>query len=200
MVNNVLQLKYTDEKIKDALKQWNYAKDKPPQLASINSRIVKPEQSPSDIGSSFIVHKVYSLLPCINIINHYYLVIDGKVWHPGYVEDPEIYLDYDTETDSVIYCIEEVCHYCVYHIMKRNFLQDKNFNIVTNNCQRITGHLTETAISMVFVFCLVGGIFTGKMMFLLFAILCIFIVLIFNKHGKQQKSLYIAHCQHVRKI
>lgn len=200
MVVDKLGAKYTDEKIKEALKKWEYAKDRDPPLFSITSRLAKYESSTSDISSSIIVHKIYSLLPSLNIINHYYLVIDGKVWHPGYVDEAEIYLEHDTEKNSIISCIEEKCHYCVYHMMKKNFLKDRSFNIITNNCQRITGHATETALALLYHICIVGGIISGSLLFLIGVILSFCMIILYNVHGMQQKSFYIEHCPHIRKL
>lgn len=197
---NKLYAKYTDEKIKEALKNWEYAKDRDPPLSSVTSRLSKYEKTTSDLSSSIIVHKIYSLLPCINVINHYYLVIDGKVWHPGYTDEAEIYLEYDTEKNSIISCIEEKCHYCVYHMMKRNFLKDRNFNIITNNCQRITGHSTETTFAVIYHLCIIGGMFTGSILFLIAAAICFLVIILYNIHGRQQKSLYIHQCPHIRKM
>lgn len=202
-MKNVLSQKYTKENIEIALKPWEYAKDIQPKLKSITSRFFRgPNDSIEDdtngVSTSFVLHKIYSLFGPVNLLQHYYLVIDGKVWHPGYVDELKIFYDYETNDSNNIVRIEELCHYCVYNNMKSRFEKDRNFNFITNNCQGITGHRVETLFTVFYHILLVFGLIFGKLEILISAILIAISIFIYNRLQISNIEHSIYSCPHIR--
>lgn len=149
-----MQDKYTIDRVEYALSEWKYAKDKVPSNESILSRISMSETTIADILETkrpmrtiFVITKKYPMIISLNILGHYYKCFDDKTWHPGDITTNDIFGSRDPAYSNVI-MIEEMCHYCFYHTMISLFTKDLNFNIMTNNCQVITGYITETILTI----------------------------------------------------
>lgn len=193
-----------------ALRPWAYAKDLNPKLQSITSRLsgglsgrgqlLEGSDNLEAVGTSFVVYKAYSIFNSLNLLHHYYLVIDGKVWHPGYVDDLRIFHDHDNEVNSTVKKIEESCHNCLYHDMKKKFQNDRAFNIITNNCQRITGQITETTLTVAYHILLVIALLTGSLSMLVMAILIFTSIFIFNSLNTNKRELEMYYCPHIRLV
>ena len=197
MVQNNLEVKYTDENIKIALSQWYYARDTVPPLQSVVSRLQKNEEENHGMGSSFIVHKAYSIFA---VIHHNYLIIDGRVWHPGYVGETNIYYNTDNNPNSVVRKIEEYCHYCLYHYMAKKFEEDKKFNLLTNNCQLITGYFAVTILAFAaFVLIVIAGL-TGSVLFLGLGFFSFSALVIYNLMNRNEVRLEVRFCPHIKKL
>lgn len=205
-MKNVLSQKYTKDNIEMALKPWEYAKSTIPKLKSITSRFFRSpnntmesgDDSDVNISTSFVLHKIYSLFGSVNLLQHYYLVIDGKVWHPGYVDEMQIFYDYETNDNNNIVRIEEWCHHCVYNNMKRRFEKDKNFHFITNNCQGITGHRVETLFTIIYHILLIFALIVGQLKILISAILIALSIFIYNRLQISNIEHSIYTCPHIR--
>lgn len=201
---NVLEQKYSPDNIDDALKPWEYARKKVPKTKSITSRFASSMlpalkiKTNNIIKTSFIVYKAYSIFDNIKILQHYYMVIDGMTWHPGFIDDLKIY--HPDDTDGNVIKIEEICHFCLYHKMLRNFEADKKFNIITNNCQRITGHMVETALAIIYHVLLSVSLISGNLIFLIAAILIFLSIYMYNKLISESKTIPIKYCVHIKTI
>lgn len=207
-MKNVLSEKYSADNIEMALKPWEYAKSTIPKLKSITSRFFRSpnnstqpgldDDDASNISTSFVLHKIYSLFGPVNLLQHYYLVIDGKVWHPGYVDEMQIFYDYETNDNNNIVKIEEWCHHCVYKNMKMRFEKDKKFHLITNNCQGITGHRVETLFTIIYHILLLLALIFGKFKILISAILIAISIFIYNRLQISNVEHSIYTCPHIR--
>lgn len=200
---NILNSKYALCNIQEALKPWEYAKDVKPEIKSVISRFARANvamfmDSQENIGTSFVIHKVHSLVGMFNLLQHYYLVVDGKAWHPGYIDELTIFYDSDKEKNSKIIKIEEKCHYCLYRDMQEKFIRDKQFHIITNNCQRITGHITETIFVISYHIFISLALFFGNLLMLILAILSVVCIIIYNRLNVSSSELQMQYCPHIK--
>lgn len=186
--------KYTNSAVADSLKEWEHAKDLEPDLDSIKSRLM-------EIGSetNIILYKRYPIFSMLNIPNHYYLYINGKIWHPGHESSDDIFHRNDSESGYVV-GFTEMCSYCTYHFFFNLFKKDKKFNILTNNCQKITGFIFETVLILTFHVTLILFIFTRKIILFVIAITMIFIIFIYVYISRPNSVFPYSKCPHIKNI
>lgn len=178
---NVLSHKYTDEKVKEALKPWVNSSNNEPQKYSIKSRLINNSTTKE---TNIVIYRKYPIFYTFTFPSHYYMSIDEKIWHPGYGDDMNIF---QKETTSVVgsdrYSIIEImekCNYCVYWELYRNFQSDKHFNIMTNNCQVIMGMFAETVCLVIIFTSIIAAAITGYLMFLLIAFFFLLVIVLFT--------------------
>lgn len=134
-----MEEKYTQKAIDQALHDYISYKDSIPALSSIKSKFLNPNAT-----TSFFIYKKYNLYDYKFLPSHFYIIVDGKVYHPGNPSEP-ILVDYE-EKKATVFKVEEKCKYCTYHTMNDLFQRDKKFNIFTNNCQIILGNYLSTSL------------------------------------------------------
>lgn len=194
---NRLGHKYTPEKIADALAQWVNDSKNEPQEHSIESRLLN---NMSQKKTNIIIYRKYPLFDCFTFPSHYYMTIDDKIWHPGYGDDMNIFLNETTQSDNnrnSIIEIKEKCNYCVYWELYRNFQSDKDFNIMANNCQVIMGMFTETICLIIIILCLTTGALTGHYIFLLVSIFLFVTLFIFSLTTHCTDRFPFSTCPHI---
>ncbi|AMB48690.1 Ac81-like protein [Glossina pallidipes salivary gland hypertrophy virus] len=231
---NILYKKYTEENIKNALQDWEYAKNQEPAINSIISKLklptcrvacnstttkqtelsynqhletcIKDDENKcsgclKQIGTSFIVNKKYPIIKFIGLPNHHYIQIDDKIWHPGYIHVMNIFHSIDIdEKNSNIVNGHEVCHYCAYWTMYNNFIKDKEFHIIKNNCQLISGFWVETFLILIYHALLILTIITRNVFLLLFSIFFMICIIIHSHVIINTKYLNVQFCKHIKKI
>lgn len=185
-------MRYSDEKIKESLALWEYAKDIEPDRESINSLLVSSQEE-FPVRSSIVIFKKYGILPGANLPSHYFIVVDGFIYHPGYNSET-IYCDTLAATTQKVVAVEETCHYCLYKNMRRYFRDDMRFNILVRNCQIILRTFTEFQIILLTIFLLFMMTYSGdtalfRALVILIAIVCIYL------HFKRKD---FAHCPHIK--
>lgn len=199
MLFNVLDHKYTDEKIKAALEQWAGDAENEPRLYSIESRLMN---NSNVTKTNIVIYRKYPLYERFTFPSHYYMTIDDKIWHPGYGDDPEIFQAKTSDDNSRHGIIEiiEKCNYCVYWELFRNFQSDRNFNIMVNNCQVIMGMFAETICILIMVMATISAAITGHFIFLLIFIFCFFVLLIFSSATHYRDRYPFSTCPHIKPI
>lgn len=185
--------KFSISNIEKALSPWAYAKDMNPKKKSIKSKTMF-SQKDFELKSSFCVYKKYNLLPKVKFPSHYYVTIDGYIYHPGYPSSNELYNDTITDESQEIVMVKEMCHKCVYDTLKKLFNADKQFNILTNNCQIILGTFVEFFMLVLFVISLVFLTIFNKIVYL---IICLLILILHITVSMFSKSYTFAHCAHI---
>lgn len=200
-----MRQKYSEESVKFALKPWEYAKNLKPTKKSILSRMSMAENTISTLNdnkdvrplqTTFIITKKYPMVISLNILGHYYKCFDDKTWHPGDTFSPTIFGSRDPNHSSVI-MIEEMCHYCVYNLFYDLFYRDLNFNIMTNNCQIITGYIGETILVILYFISMTMVIFTGNLIFLIITLSIILFVILYNIFQITTNNFHINYCPHI---
>lgn len=188
-------MRYSDEKITEALQLWDYAKDYEPHERSIKSRLYLPDadRSKEPINTSLIVFKKYSLLPFLSFPSHYYIVVDGLIFHPGFNDSQDIYNNTTSKYDTKTVGVREECHYCVYKNMKKYFINDLHFNIATNNCQIILGTFKEFFSLLGVFIALVLLSITGDMIY----IFLLLIIIAINLFTYIHRPMYFTKCIHI---
>lgn len=194
---NILSHKYTDDKVAEALSQWeNYAKNEP-QEHSIESRLLN---NTNNKQTNIIIYRKYPLYEKFTFPSHYYMTIDDKIWHPGYGDDLNIF-QVETANDNInrysIIEIKEKCNYCVYWELYRNFQADKHFNIMINNCQVIMGMFAETICLFIIIFAIVMAALTGYFVLLIIALFFFFVLLIFSFFTHCTDKFMFSTCKHI---
>lgn len=200
MLFNILEHKYTYDKIKEALEPWSKDSKNEPALASIPSRLIKNNQTEN---TNMIVYRKYSILQKLSFPSHYYLTIDDRTWHPGYGDDMDIFQKEDHsiyDPNRSVIEIKEKCNYCVYWEMYKNFNSDKNFNLMVNNCQVIIGLFAETVCLFIMLFSIIMSAITGAMMFLLMAAFFLTVLFLFTKSTYCNESFQFSTCPHIISI
>lgn len=201
----MMQDKYSPEAVKFALGIWEYAKDLNPKEKSILSRMSMSENTITELTNNkhtrplqttFVITKKYPMVLSLNILGHYYKCFNDKTWHPGDTMTPTIFGSRDPRHSSVI-MIEEMCDYCVYHAFCGLFYRDLNFNIMTNNCQIITGYIGETVLVILYFITLIAVIITGKFIFLVMALSIILFVILYNIFQITTNNFHVYYCPHI---
>lgn len=197
--------KYDEEAVNLALKKWEYAKDLQPSKRSILSRIsmsedmvanLQNDKSVRPMQTTFMITKKYPMITSLNILGHYYKCFDDKTWHPGDTLTTTIFGNRDPNHSSVI-MIEELCDYCVYKKFNELFYRDVSFNIMTNNCQIITGYIGETILVILYFICLTMTIITGKLIFLILTLSIVLFVILYNIFQITNNNFSIYYCPHI---
>lgn len=193
-----MESKYTRENVDKALARWEYARDLEPRLNSIKSRMHISEENTDlrPIRTSFVFTKKVSLLPLLGIMGHYFVSIDDRVWHPGHNWTDTIFEDYDIENSQTV-CVEEMCHFCLYRTMDNMFFKDRQFNIMFNNCQIVTGYIWETVLSIFYLLLLVMAIITGHVIFLIITFLIVIVLIVYNLIISTSSIITFAWCPHI---
>lgn len=200
-----MQEKYSESAVKYALSLWEYAKNLKPAKKSILSRMSMSENTIGQVvndknvrplQTTFIITKKYPMVISLNILGHYYKCVDDKTWHPGDTLSPTIFGSRDPNHSSVI-MIEEMCHYCVYQTFSNLFYRDLNFNIMTNNCQIITGYIGETILVICYFITLTMVIITGKLLFLILTLSIILFVILYNIFQITTNNFHVYYCPHI---
>lgn len=179
--------KYTNETIEDALSEYASYSMIEPALQSIRSKLYDLKAP-----TSFIVYKRYNLYNNTLLPHHVYIVIDGRVYHPGSPND-EIFQEIDSDQGEFT-GLEEICKYCAYHRLKQLFENDKEFNIFTNNCQIVLGSSLNTILIWSFVIMIVLFIITGIGLLFFFS-LALFLQSFL--YGVFSSNLSFFHCKHI---
>lgn len=149
-------------------------------------------------NTSIILSKKHSLLNFSAFPSHYYLVVDGKIWHPGNGSAETIFTAEDC-VDSFVISIEELCYHCTYHKLLRLFCNDRQFNVVTNNCQKIMGYFFETVSIIVYHASLVVFLLTDLLAFFLLSLSIICVALLYEYISRARNNVLYNTCKHVRK-
>lgn len=167
-------LKYSEENIENALASWKYAEFITPKKNSIPSLTID-SQNTEIVKSSLMIFKKYSLLPILKLPSHYFVIVDGNIFHPGYPSSDKIYNDTIIDNEENVVMIKECCHYCIYHNMKKNFMVDTKFNILINNCQIILGQFVEFLLLILFIISTIFIFLTGSFVFFIIMITLLFL-------------------------
>lgn len=199
---NILDHKYTDEKITEALSKWSEYSKNEPQEYSIESRLMN---SPEVGLTNIIIYRKYPLYDRFTFPSHYYMTIDDKIWHPGYGDDLNIFQKKTVTTENEnnrnsIIEIKEKCNYCVYWELYRNFQSDRHFNIMSNNCQVIMGMFTETICILIIIISLIVTTITGYYIFLLISLFFFLVLFIFSLSTHCTDKFNFSTCVHVKPI
>lgn len=201
----MMQDKYTPSAVKLTLQRWEYAKDLEPSPKSVLSRISLSETKVAELDTqpnhrpvhtTFMITKKYPMIISLNILGHYYKCFNDQTWHPGDTINPEIFGDRDPRHSFVI-GIEEMCDYCVYKTFENLFYRDLQFNIVTNNCQIITGYIGETILVILYFLCLIATIVCAKLIFLILTLSIILFVILYNIFQITTNNTKITYCPHI---
>lgn len=189
-------VKYTDEKVTNALEQWKPWGIAPaPAFRSINSRMIS-----KDANTTFLMKKKYFILPFNSFPNHYYLSFDDKVWHPGNLSNDEIFTTETSECCNQLVSVIEKCYHCTYHHMRELFFRDKKFNIFTNNCQNILGQQFETCAIFIYHMSLIINIITGSTILFAIGILTLTVLIIYEHSLYRTKQIAYNVCPHIKTI
>lgn len=148
--------------------------------------------------SLFIVHRRSKVFNFLIVPSHYYCTIGDYEWHPGNYEDPEILLPMSFKNENIA-AIEEVCFFCAERRLRSFFERDKTFNFFVNNCQRITGHMTETFIIYFYHAFLIIFIFSNKAGFF-FAAIILLATLLLHSIMIQNERPSITFCDHIKAL
>ncbi|ACD03567.1 Ac81-like protein [Musca domestica salivary gland hypertrophy virus] len=199
--SNVLDHKYTEEKVKAALEEWADDAKKEPKLCSIESRLMN---NSNVTKTNIIIYRKYPLYERFTFPSHYYMTIDDKIWHPGYGDDMNIFQTKTPGSDEGlrhgIIEMKEKCNYCVYWELYRNFQSDRNFNIMVNNCQVIMGMFAETICILIIIVAVVSGAITGHYAFMLLFIFLFCVLLIFSSTTHCRDKYTFSTCPHIKPI
>lgn len=152
--------KYTNERIVEALQEWQSDANVEPQEQSIKSSLY----SITNNGKSNLIRIVSKKLEQAYFnfgIRHFYLIINNKYeWHPGNLNVLTILEPYDEERENNIIDYIDLCHYCTYWFLSKKFMMDKLFDVMTFNCEIILGKNITTLFSwtlicltLILIFC-----------------------------------------------
>lgn len=197
---NILSHKYTDEKVQEALQQWQKDSKHEPEKHSIESRLINIS---SVKDTNIIIYRKYPLLHHFTFPSHYYMTINDRIWHPGYGDDMNIYQSETSSEDNSrhgIIEIKEKCNYCVYWELYNNFQADKHFNIMANNCQVIMGMFAETICLLIITVSIIAGAITGYYIFLIVALFFFFVLFVFSYATHRTEKFTFSTCPHIISI
>lgn len=189
-----MDVKYSPENIKQALNFWGSERDNSPTEHSIISRFLNPS-SPT----TFFIRKKYPLYNIPILPSHFFVVVDGKEFHPGSETTP-IFDTPSNPEDSFVMSLEEKCYYCSYHSLVTMFESDRNYSFAFNNCQHILGERLESHTLLVAIACSVVYIVTGKLSFGLFALLLVVFVILRENISGSSSSMDYTGCPHVVRL
>lgn len=184
--------KYSPENVTEALKPYERYKDAEPANDSITSRLLD-----ANADTIFFVYKKYPLYEINLFPAHYYVVIDGKIFHPGGATSP-IFLKSD-ERENVITSIEEKCKFCTYQALNTLFESDKHYNIFTKNCQIILGSYINTIILATSLVCIALYVVIGYTSFVFIGIVMIAFSIIYDKL-LQTQGFQFESCKHIKSV
>lgn len=190
-----MSLKYTEENIKNALAAWKYAEFMTPKKNSIPSLTID-NQDTEVIKSSLMIFKKYSLLPILKLPSHYYVIIDGNIYHPGYPSSDQIYNDTIIDSEESVVMIKECCHHCIYHNMRKTFRIDTKFNILINNCQIILGQFVEFFLLILFIVSTIFIFLFGSLVCFIIMIALIILHIVLNL--LYAKTYTYTACPHIK--
>ena len=196
---NVLSHKYTPDKIDAALLQWVDDSKNEPKKYSLESRLIT---NSSMTKTNMIIYRKYPLYEKFSFPSHYYMTIDDKIWHPGYGDDMNIFQSDSVngnDRNSIIEIIEK-CNYCVYWELYWNFQSDKNFNIMSNNCQVIMGMFTETICILVIIVSVISSALTGHYVFLIIFLFAFVVLFMFSLSTNCYDKFTFSTCPHISPI
>lgn len=185
--------KFSTANIEEALRPWEYAKNLQPANNSIKSKVMF-SQDGFELKSSLCVYKKYNLLPLVGFPSHFYINIDGYIYHPGYPSSNELYNNTITDEPQKVVMVKEMCHRCVYDTMKKLFEADKHFNLLTNNCQIILGTFIEFSMLVIFTISLIFLTIFNKLVYL---VICAIILLVHITVSLFCNTYTFSHCKHI---
>lgn len=198
---NILDHKYTDDKIKTALAKWSEYSKNEPKERSIESRLMK---NSTNNQTNILIYRKYPLYEKFTFPSHYYMTIDDKIWHPGYGDDENIFqqetIAENSNNRNGIIEIKEKCNYCVYWELYKNFQSDRHFNLMSNNCQVIMGMFAETICILIIAISLIATTITGYYVFLLIALFFFLVLFIFSLSTHCTQKFRFSTCIHIRPI
>lgn len=190
-----MERKYTKEKIDEALQKWKAFSDRgEPGIATIASRLID-NQAPTSI---FLLksHRIFSFRP---FPTHFYFVVDGRSWHPGTTSSADIWTAREY-VDSPVVNISEMCYYCTYQKLLRLFNDDKYFNVLTNNCQRISdSYIFNTLMMVIYHVALFVFLYTGILLLFVVAIIILLLCSIYTYLINARRGIIYITCPHIRK-
>lgn len=204
--------KYADDKIEEALNTLFPRREKiPPMDASIVSQtqqnqVEKPTTAiGNDVGSGgmsiFILVKRMSIFNFIMLPTHYYCRIGPYEWHPGNHKDPRILLppqNMVADGEQTL-AIQEFCFYCAEQHLCNLFKRDQTFNFMLNNCQQITGFISETFLIYAYHMLLILFIVTVKFIFFILALIFLTTLILYELYLRNERPSFIT-CRHIKKI
>lgn len=188
-------MKYSDEKIKEALKLLNLNFETP-EIKFCTSKLKLVDGQISNTHS--FVHKKYSLYGIPFFPSHEYLEIDGNTFHPGAL-DIDIFIKNDT-SKGIITKIEEKCNYCTHKFLLDLFNRDQKFNIFINNCQIILGNWFVTVllwVGLIFLwtFCIIPA-----PLFLFIGLFIITLAISYDRLNDSKNVVEYQTCPHIIKV
>lgn len=186
--------KYSKENVDKALLPWARHKDVLAEKESITSRL---ESGTTE--TSIFLKKKYHLYNIPLLPSHFFLLVDGKEFHPGSSETP-IFVNASDPSESYTLSMEEKCHHCAYYELKKYFDADKDYSLGFNNCQNVLGEHLETCLLWAAVTATVCYISIGEIIFVVVAVfLATFVILLENFRNSKSKFEYMA-CPHIRRV
>lgn len=186
--------RYSAENIRESLKKWyGYGVMLPPPLGSVDSRLMN-----GGSNTSVVLYKRYSLFQFLQFPNHYYLSVDGDVWHPGDPTEKKIFSNDDPPQAHVMRA-HEMCFHCTYHYFLQVFERDKRFNILTNNCQNVVGYVFETSVLILYHLSLVTFVILGQVIFFVFGMMLFTLLVLHQLMVTAVHELKYSCCPHIRK-
>lgn len=189
-----MDLKYSTENVTKALLPWVAHRDVAPNADSIPSRLMDPTSE-----TTCFVKKKYPLYNIPLLPSHYYVVVDGKEFHPGAKHNP-IFNDISDIEGSYVIGVEECCHHCTYHRLVKMFEGDRLYSVAFNNCQIILGENIETCALWMGIAFAVCYIVTGTIVYGIVAIvLAVFVVLRENVTASVS-TMHFSACPHIKRI
>lgn len=191
---NKMEERYSEENVKRALRKWyGHGVMPPPREASIDSRLVN-----GSANTSVVLYKRRALFEFLQFPNHYYISVDGKVWHPGDPSEKEIFINEDSSKWHVMRA-HEMCFHCTYHFFLELFERDTKFNLVTNNCQNVVGHVFETSVLILYHLSLIMFLVTAQFIFFVFGMMALTLLVFHQLMVTAIRELEYIYCPHIRK-
>lgn len=185
--------KYTDEAIKQAMQPWVEHSGDSVKIETLTPRFF----TKTDKTMMFVIKK-YPLFNISLMPSHMFMVVDGFIFHPGNPSN-EIFSE-EEDRDSIVVGVYETCIPCGFKKLHEMLKTDKTFNIMTNNCQIITGQSFETMLLLGMFSSLALYVVTGWVSLLIIAIgICCFVI-VFEQITSVGNSFHYSSCKHIKSI
>jgi hypothetical protein len=176
-------MRYDADNVERALNHWSNV----PPTGNVLSKLTNKNHDQSTI---FLLKS--QPVDGFNMLNHHYLEFDGLAWHPGAPNYP-IFVESEAGDDSTTRAIYETCNTCARKFMSINFDNDRQFNLIVNNCQTQLGHSSQTSFTLLFLLSLITLIFL-KSWILIILNLTAFVALFFSK---EKNKILFDKCKHI---
>lgn len=189
-----MDLKYSREKIDVALLPWVSYRDSPPDNNSIPSRLGSVSTE-----STIMLKKKYHLYSIPILPSHFFLLVDGKEFHPGAHYTP-IFIEPSNPDDSYIMSMEECCGHCTYNRLINYFETDKNYSLGFNNCQNILGENLESCLLWLSVVFTTFYIVSGIVLYVVIALVTVTFVVLRENVSASTSNIEYTCCPHIKRV